>query len=186
MLAVAGIANPSRFVDSLRESGWNVVDSIAFADHHRYTAKDIAAIDAKLKASGADVVFTTEKDAVRLEGLSLPFAAYRVPLVVQFDPPDALFQSVMAVLAVRDTIEYWAVVAVQAVARRLPESVVNALGAAIGLTFYIVDWQHRRVALGNLEQCFPNKTVQRAPRDCPRHVQTFRPGAAQAADVQRA
>ncbi len=60
----------------------------------------------------------------------------------------------------RDTIEFWAVVAVQAVARRLPESVVNALGAAIGLTFYIVDWQHRRVALGNLEQCFPNKTVR--------------------------
>jgi KDO2-lipid IV(A) lauroyltransferase len=60
---------------------------------------------------------------------------------------------------VRDTIEYWAVVAVQAVARRLPEPVVNALGAAIGLTFYMVDWQHRRVALGNLEQCFPNKSA---------------------------
>ena len=99
MLAVSGIANPRRFVDSLRESGWNIVDSIAFADHHRFTAKDIAAIDAKLQSSGADVVFTTEKDAVRLEGLSLPFAVYRVPLVVQFDPPDALFQSVMAALA---------------------------------------------------------------------------------------
>ncbi len=99
VLAVSGIANPRRFVDSLRESGWNIVDSIAFADHHRYTAKDIAAIDSKLQSSGADVVFTTEKDAVRLEGLSLPFAVYRVPLVVQFDPPDALFQSVMAALA---------------------------------------------------------------------------------------
>jgi len=59
----------------------------------------------------------------------------------------------------RNTIEYWAVVAVRGVARRLPESLVNAWGAAIGLTFYIVDWQHRRVALANLEQCFPNKTA---------------------------
>ena len=59
----------------------------------------------------------------------------------------------------RDTIEYWAVVAVRAVARRLPESVVSALGAAIGLAFYAVDWQHRRVALGNLEQCFPQKSA---------------------------
>ena len=59
----------------------------------------------------------------------------------------------------RDTIEYWAVVAVRAVARRLPESVVSALGAAIGLAFYTVDWQHRRVALGNLEQCFPQKSA---------------------------
>ena len=39
----------------------------------------------------------------------------------------------------RDAIEYWTVVAVRAVARRLPEPVVNAWGAAIGLTFYIVD-----------------------------------------------
>ena len=98
VLAVAGIANPQRFFDALKNSGWNVVDTIAFPDHHRYTARDIAAIDAKLQSSGADVVLTTEKDAVRLEGLSLPFAVYRVPLVVQFDPPDALFQSAMAVL----------------------------------------------------------------------------------------
>jgi KDO2-lipid IV(A) lauroyltransferase len=60
---------------------------------------------------------------------------------------------------VRDAIEYWSVVAVRGVARRLPESLVNAWGAAIGLTFYVVDWQHRRVALTNLEQCFPNKSA---------------------------
>ena len=97
VLAVAGIAHPSRFFETLKNASWNIVDSIAFPDHHRYTAKDLASIDAKLKSAGADAVLTTEKDAVRLEGLSLPFAAYGVPLVVQFDPPDALFQSVMAV-----------------------------------------------------------------------------------------
>ena len=32
---------------------------------------------------------------------------------------------------------------------RLPEPVLNAWGAAIGLAFYIVDWQHRRVAITN-------------------------------------
>ena len=98
ILAIAGIAHPERFFEALKQAGWNVVDTIAFPDHHRYTAKDITAIDATVKSSGADVVFTTDKDAVRLESLPLPFAAYRVPLVVQFDPPDALFQSVMAVL----------------------------------------------------------------------------------------
>jgi tetraacyldisaccharide 4'-kinase len=97
ILAIAGIAHPDRFVTTLREAGWNVVDSMAFGDHHRYSANDIAAIDAKLKASGADAVFTTEKDAVRLEARGpLPFSAYRVPLVVQFDPPDTLLASVMA------------------------------------------------------------------------------------------
>ncbi len=57
----------------------------------------------------------------------------------------------------RDAIEYWSVVAVRGVARRLPESLVDAIGAAIGLAFYAIDWPHRRVALANLEQCFPNK-----------------------------
>ena len=96
ILAVAGVAHPDRFFTMLRDAGWNVVDSIAFPDHHRYTAKDIQAIDAKMKSSGADVVLTTDKDAVRLDSLS---AAYRVPLVVQFDPPDSLFASVMAAVA---------------------------------------------------------------------------------------
>ena len=101
ILAVAGIANPQRFFDALKTAGWNLADTIAFPDHHRYTSTDIAAIDAKLKSSGADAVFTTDKDAVRLEGLLLPFTAYRVPLVVQFDPPEALFQSAMAVFGHR-------------------------------------------------------------------------------------
>ena len=98
VMAVAGIANPQRYFEALKHADWNVVETMVFPDHHRYTATDIATIDVKLKASGADVVFTTEKDAVRLESWSLPFAIYRVPLVVQFDPPDALFQSVMAAL----------------------------------------------------------------------------------------
>ena len=98
VLAVAGIAHPDRFVTSLKAAGWNVVETMAFPDHHRYTATDVAAIESKLRAAGADAVFTTDKDAVRLEGVPLPFVAYRVPLVVQFDPPEALFQSALAVL----------------------------------------------------------------------------------------
>ena len=57
----------------------------------------------------------------------------------------------------RDAIEYWSVVTVRGIARRLPEVIVNAWGAVLGLTFYTIDRAHRRVALTNLEQCFPNK-----------------------------
>jgi tetraacyldisaccharide 4'-kinase len=97
VLAVAGIAHPPRFFDALKLD-YNVVETLTFADHHRYTFADVAAIEAKRQASGADVVFTTDKDAVRLEGLSLPFDTYRVPLVVEFDPAGALMASVMAVV----------------------------------------------------------------------------------------
>ena len=48
VLAVAGIAHPERFVQSLRDGGWNVVDSMTFADHHRYSPKDLEAIASKM------------------------------------------------------------------------------------------------------------------------------------------
>ena len=98
IVAVAGIAHPDRFVAMLRDAGWNVVESMAFQDHHRFTGADVAAIESKRTAAGADVVFTTDKDGVRLEGLPLPFEAYRVPLSIEFNPPDALMASVLAVL----------------------------------------------------------------------------------------
>lgn len=99
VLAIAGIANPDRFAGSLREAGWHVVDRMAFPDHHRYAAGDIAAIEARAMSSGANAIFTTDKDAVRLEGLSASLPIYRVPLVVAFDPPDVLFASVRTVLS---------------------------------------------------------------------------------------
>ena len=100
IVAVAGIANPNRFTSALKDAGWNVAESMTFKDHHRYSARDVAAIAAKMRSAGADVVFTTDKDAVRFEALGAqPFPLYRVPLEVQFEPSDALFASIEAVLA---------------------------------------------------------------------------------------
>jgi len=99
VLAVAGIANPDRFVNGLKQAGWNVVGSMTFRDHHGYTANDVAAIAATQSAAGAAAVFTTDKDAVRFEPLGVPpFALYRVPLTITFDPAEALFDAVKAVL----------------------------------------------------------------------------------------
>jgi tetraacyldisaccharide 4'-kinase len=98
VLAVAGIAHPDRFAASLREAGWNVVETMAFGDHHRYSGRDVEAIAMKTQSTGAQAIFTTDKDAVRFEMLATPFPLYRVPLIVEFDPPAALFESVKAVL----------------------------------------------------------------------------------------
>ena len=98
ILAVAGIANPDRFVQSLKDADWNVVESMTFADHHRYSSSDVAAIASRMQASGATAVFTTDKDAVRFESLTPSFPLYRVPLIVEYDPPDPLFESIKAVL----------------------------------------------------------------------------------------
>ncbi len=88
-----------RFVDSLKDADWSIADSIAFPDHHRYTDHDVEQIAARFRECGATAVFTTDKDAVRFEALGpLPFPLFRVPLLVEFDPPDAVFESVRAVL----------------------------------------------------------------------------------------
>ncbi|MGH9219643.1 MAG: tetraacyldisaccharide 4'-kinase, partial [Vicinamibacterales bacterium] len=65
VVAVAGIANPQRFFDGLKAAGWNVVESIVFADHLRFTASDVEAIESIVMAASADVVYNTDKDAVR-------------------------------------------------------------------------------------------------------------------------
>jgi KDO2-lipid IV(A) lauroyltransferase len=57
----------------------------------------------------------------------------------------------------RDQLEYWSVVAVRGLARRMPDGLVRAWGRVLGLTFYALDRAHRRVALANLEQCFPKR-----------------------------
>ena len=50
---------------------------------------DVAAIAARVRATGAEAVVTTEKDAVRLLPLRpLPFAAVFVPLTVTIEPED--------------------------------------------------------------------------------------------------
>jgi len=76
-LAVAGIADPSRFFDELRSAGWTLSDTVAFPDHHPYSGRDVKNIVNHAVASGAARIVTTEKDAVRL----LPFRPHSVPVV---------------------------------------------------------------------------------------------------------
>jgi tetraacyldisaccharide 4'-kinase len=65
-VAVAGIARPERFFTALRERGVDVVRALSFPDHHWYTRRDLDRIRAVARQSAADIVVTTEKDAVRL------------------------------------------------------------------------------------------------------------------------
>ena len=64
MNAVAGIGNPGRFFDLLRNARI-AVNEYAFPDHHLYRPDDFEAMDASLP------VLMTEKDAVKVRGLGL-------------------------------------------------------------------------------------------------------------------
>ena len=64
----------------------------------------------------------------------------------------------------RRQIEYLLVVLVRGVLRLLPHRLVRIFGAVLGLMFYAVDRGHRRVALANLEQCFPARSPRQRRR----------------------
>jgi len=55
-------------------------------------------------------------------------------------------------------LEYALVQAVRTLVRLLPGPLSRALGTAIGLTFYIVDGAHRRVAIRQLQAAFPRRS----------------------------
>lgn len=65
-LAIAGLANPASFFKSLEILRVKVVKTLAYPDHHWFTPDDIKAIMRTVVDSGADILITTEKDAVRL------------------------------------------------------------------------------------------------------------------------
>ena len=67
VFAFSGLANNEQFFASLRANGLDVVGTKSFRDHHRYSAADVAAIKAAARAAGAEVVVTTEKDAVKID-----------------------------------------------------------------------------------------------------------------------
>jgi len=64
--ALSSVGNPASFEQSLRDLGADRVVPIRFPDHHSYAADELsAALEAALE-DGAEIVVTTEKDAVRL------------------------------------------------------------------------------------------------------------------------
>ena len=91
-LAVAGIARPQRFFDAARAQGWELVKELAFRDHHWFSESDLKRMLATARAANADLILTTEKDAVRLLELPLgpiPRTFAFLPMTVAIEPADA-------------------------------------------------------------------------------------------------
>lgn len=79
--AVAGIGEPQRFFDHLAALGLRC-ETHAFPDHHRYAACDLD--------FAGDAILATEKDGVKLRGLSrLP--VWVLPVDARIDPDLATF-----------------------------------------------------------------------------------------------
>jgi tetraacyldisaccharide 4'-kinase len=73
--AFCGIARPDQFFQGLESAGVKLAARIAFADHHNYTAADLARIESAARSAGATALLTTEKDRIRIGALATTLPA---------------------------------------------------------------------------------------------------------------
>lgn len=89
VLAFSGIANPNRFFADLERKGMNLVRAVPLADHVDYGNSDV--IRQLTKSShDADIMVTTEKDAVKLTSSMFKLPCYYAPLNITINGFDDL------------------------------------------------------------------------------------------------
>ena len=82
--AFSGIAAPESFEAFLRETGAKLGSTRRFLDHYRFTSEDLAGVFAEARAAGAELVITTEKDAVRIAADEpIPLPCYYLRLEIE-------------------------------------------------------------------------------------------------------
>ena len=80
---MCGIGNPEAFSEDILRSRINIVGEHFFRDHYAFTQADLDRVTASASEARADAIITTEKDAVRLEGLKhgeVPIYAARLEI----------------------------------------------------------------------------------------------------------
>ena len=81
--ALSGIANPQSFEEFLLRFDAEIVYKERFVDHHRYHQQEIIDFINRAKNAGAELILTTEKDAVRfprLDRRDIPVLFMRVEI----------------------------------------------------------------------------------------------------------
>jgi tetraacyldisaccharide 4'-kinase len=83
--ALSGIAQPESFEESLVRLGAQLVYAKRFADHHRFTQQEVLNVINRSKKRQAELILTTQKDAVRfpkLDRRDLPILFMRVEIKI--------------------------------------------------------------------------------------------------------
>lgn len=91
-LAFSGLGDNRPFFNLLRTLGATVLHEVEFEDHHRYTAADIRKLGSRVKAN---LMVTTEKDAVKIEGLDVPENLFYLAIEAVIEREDELVDLVV-------------------------------------------------------------------------------------------
>jgi tetraacyldisaccharide 4'-kinase len=94
--AFCGIGSPHGFFRTLHELGIEIVFQWTFGDHHRYRARELERLARQAAAAGAEVLVTTEKDAMNLNAGAAaaiaPLTLYWLKIAVEIDNEEELLR----------------------------------------------------------------------------------------------
>ncbi|HXI62159.1 MAG TPA: tetraacyldisaccharide 4'-kinase [Pyrinomonadaceae bacterium] len=93
--AFCGIGNPESFFSLVRGAGYQLKDTSAFRDHYNYQQADIDRLVNHAAHNGAEAVFTTAKDAVKLKSLSFALPCYVVNIAMKIEDEESFLKYII-------------------------------------------------------------------------------------------
>lgn len=106
VLVVTGIARPEPMIEEIKKNC--KLQHLRFGDHHNYSRRDISRIREAFDAikGSRKIIITTEKDAIRLRGMTQELPVYVQPVKVAFHQDgDMVFDQVIE-SSVRENISF--------------------------------------------------------------------------------
>jgi len=90
--AFCGVGNPASFFNHLRRERYKLAFTRTFPDHHQYKQSELDTLVADATTSGAKSLFTTAKDATKLQSLTLAVPCCVMDIQISIDEEDALVE----------------------------------------------------------------------------------------------
>lgn len=97
VLAFSGLGDNRSFFEFLRSLGAHVVSEISFQDHHSYRSKDIEEISS---FRDVNLIITTEKDAVKISGMTIPDNLFYLSIEVNIEREQELIEVIQRKLGI--------------------------------------------------------------------------------------
>lgn len=94
VFAFSALGNPDAFLEQLRYEDVDLVGHLAFRDHHRYSQADIIETEELARGSGAEMLVTTVKDAVKISDLRFEIPCFVAEIETTIDR-DAEFRDLI-------------------------------------------------------------------------------------------
>jgi tetraacyldisaccharide 4'-kinase len=99
VVAFCGIAHPDQFFAALNSYGINILQTVTFRDHHRYTQQDIDRLLQLRASTGAVGLITTEKDQVKLKQFSVALQPLQIAVLkLRIESPEQVVEELTASL----------------------------------------------------------------------------------------